>query len=184
MNSVPSIDLHPDKIGGDGPEFALAACRSFLERCLRAGAREVRIITGLGLRGDGTPRLRTRVEQEILGAYVRQIEQQSYEQGGAVIHLWLKPTVQKPGPAWQRQQRRAHERARQLEREERILVAQDRLRLAEEALESGDLRRARLKLNQVAKEFGWELAESPATAERMKGLLEAHWEALAKKDAS
>jgi hypothetical protein len=174
MNDVPSIDLHPDKIRGSGPEAAIRACRDFLDRSLRAGHRELRIITGVGLRGDGTPRLRTRVEEEVLGAYYRQIEQQSYEQGGAVIHLWLKPQVQTPSKTWQREQRHQDERRQVAGREERLLVAWDRLALAEEAYEDGDLRRCRLKLNQLAKEFGWQVSEGVLDDENARRLLKEH----------
>jgi hypothetical protein len=183
MNNVPSIDLHPEKVGGSGPEAAIRACRDFLDRCLRAGHREARIITGVGLRGDGTPRLRTRIEQEVLGGYYRQIEQQSYEQGGAVIHLWLKAQVQTPSRTWQREQRKVEERQAVAGREARYLVAWDRLALAEAAYDEGDLRRCRLKLNQVAKEFGWQLAESVLDDENALRLLKAHREKLAALDA-
>ena len=157
MPQIPSIDLHPEKVPGDGPEAALRACRQFLDQCLRAGHRQARIITGVGLRGDGTARLRTRVEQEVLGAYFSQIEQQAYEQGGAVIKLWLRSQQQKPAASWHRQQRQRQERSQVAGREERLLVAGDRLDAAWDALDEGDLRRCRLKLNQVAREFGWDL---------------------------
>ncbi len=183
MNDVPSIDLHPEKVGGAGPEAALRACRAFLDRSLKAGHRQVRIITGVGLRGDGTPRLRTRVEDEVLGAYFSHIEQRGYEQGGAVIRLWLRAQAQKPSAGWQRQQRRQQERQALAGREERLMVAQDRLELAEAALDDGDLRRCRLKLNQVAKEFGWELAPAGLDEAEAERLLEEHWKSLGKLDA-
>lgn len=178
MAQIPSIDLHPEKIAGDGPESALRACRDFLDRSLRAGHRQVRIITGVGLRGDGTARLRTRVEQEVLGAYFSQIEQQAYEQGGAVIKLWLRSQQQKPAAAWHRHARRLHERSQVAGREERLMVAEDRLNAAEDALEEGDLRRCRLKLNQVAKEFGWDVLPNVFDEDLAAVHLEAHWTKL------
>lgn len=178
MAEFPSIDLHPEKIGGSGPEAALQACRAFLDRSLKAGHRQVRIITGVGLRGDGTPRLRSRVEQEVLGAYYSHIEQQSYEQGGAVIRVWLKAQVQKPSAGWQRQHRRNEERQALAGREERLMVAGDRLDMAEDALAEGDLRRCRLKLNQVAREFGWELAPAGLDEAGAERLLRLHDAAL------
>jgi hypothetical protein len=174
VSPIPSIDLHPDQIGGTGPEAALRALRSFLDRSLKAGHRQVRIVTGVGLRGDGTPRLRTRVEEEVLGAYFRYIEQQEYEQGGAVIKLWLKPPAQKPSGAWHRHERHQDERKRIAGREERYMVARDRLHAAEDAYEEGDWRRCRLKLNQVAKEFGWELAAGALDEAGAGRLLDGH----------
>jgi hypothetical protein len=178
MNSIPSIDLHPDAIGGTGPESALRACRAFLDKSIKAGHRQVRIITGLGLRGDGTPRLRTRVEQEVLGAYFSYIDQQDYEQGGAVIRLWLKATIQTPTTAWKRHQRRSVDRKDLAVKEERLMVAYDRLEAAEDAFEEGDWRRCRLKLNQVAKEFGWPTAEGPLDEDSAGQWLDGHWTRL------
>lgn len=178
MDSIPSIDLHPEAVGGQGPEQALRACRDFLDRSLRAGHKQVRLITGLGLRGDGTPRLRNRVEREVLGSYSSCIEQRAYEQGGAVIRLWLKAPPAGPSMAWRRQQRRQAERRDLAQREERLMVAWDRLQLAEDAWEEGDLRRCRLKLNQVAREFGWPSAEGPLDPQAAARLLDQHRERL------
>lgn len=178
MSSAPSIDLHPEKIRGDGPEAALTACRAFLDRALKAGHRQVRIITGVGLRGDGTARLRTRVEQEVLSAYFSHIEQQQYEQNGAVIRVWLRAQAQKPSTAWKRHQRRHLEQAVMVGREERLLVGFDRLDAAEQAFEEGDWRRCRLKLNQVAKEFGLEVVEGELDEAAAARLLDQHWAAL------
>ena len=175
MSVIPSIDLHPDQLPGNGPEAALLALRAFLDRALKAGHRQVRVITGLGLRGDGTPRLRTRVELEVLGAYYRFIEQQEYEQGGAVIRLWLRPPAPKPSGAWHRHERHLDERRRLAGREERYVVARDRLNAAEDAWEEGDWRRCRLKLNQVGREFGWELAPGPLDKAGAGRLLDEHW---------
>lgn len=182
MNPLPFIDLHPESVGGGGPEAALRACRAFLDRSLKAGHRQVRIVTGLGLRGDGTPRLRTRVEQEVLGAYFSYIEQQDYEQGGAVIKLSLKPPAQKPSTAWQRHERRHAERREVAGREERIMVAYDRLEAAEDALEEGDLRRCRLKANQVAREFGGGVVEGVLAEEAAGPLLDALWSKVKELD--
>jgi hypothetical protein len=182
MNSVPSIDLHPEHVRGTGPEAALMACRDFLDRSLRAGHREVRIITGLGTRGDGTPRLRTRVEQDVLGSYFSSIESQAYEQGGAVIHLWLRPRAVAPTAAYKRHQRHQAERQDTAGREERLLVAYDRLDAAEKAFEEGDWRRCRLKLNQVAKEFGFPSALADLDEATAGDLLDRHWAALRKLD--
>lgn len=177
MNSIPTIDLHPDKIAGDAHD-AVRACRAFLDKALAAGHRQVRIITGLGLRGDGTPRLRNRVEAEVLGGFHSHIEHSAYEQGGAVIKLWLKASAQKPTAASKRQQRHVDERLAVAGREERFMVGWDRLRAADLAMDEGDLRRCRLKLNQVAREFGWELAGAAMDWDSAETLLDAHWERL------
>jgi Smr domain len=182
MNPLPSIDLHPEKISG-GAHGAVRACREFLDKALAAGHREVRVVTGLGLRGDGTPRLRTRIEQEVLGGFYSHIEHTAYEQGGAVIRIWLKASGQKPAAAWHRQQRRNDERLAVADREERLMVAWDRLQAADQALEEGDLRRCRLKLNQVAREFGWESAAAALDEDGAHRLLEAHRALLKALDA-
>jgi hypothetical protein len=167
---------------GDGPEAALRALRAFLDQSLKAGHKQVRIITGLGTRGDGTPRLRSRVENDVLPGYFQFIEQQSYEQGGAVIKLWFKSRTVKPAGAYLRHSRREQDRAQVAVREERLMVAWDRLDAAEQALEEGDLRRCRLKLNQLAKEFGWELAPSTLDEALADQLLDSHSAALKKLD--
>jgi hypothetical protein len=182
MALPPSIDLHPENIPGSGPEAALRACRSFLDKALKSGHREVRIITGVGLRGDGTPRLRQRVEQEVLAGFYRFVEQTSYEQGGAVIHVWLRAVDQKPTTAWVRHQRHLAERSQVADREERLGIAYDRLDQAEAAFEEGDFRRCRLKLNQVAREFGWEIAGGELAEAEAQRLLDAHWTALKERD--
>ncbi|HTB22047.1 MAG TPA: Smr/MutS family protein [bacterium] len=182
MNSIPSIDLHPEKIPG-GPHDAVRACREFLDKALAAGHRQVRIVTGLGMRGDGTPRLRTRIEQEVLGGFFSHIEHSAYEQGGAVIRIWLKASSAKPSAAWKRQQRRDSERLAVADREERLMVAGDRLEAAEQAFDEGDLRRCRLKLNQVAREFGWEEAPAGLDDDQALRLLESHWAQLKALDA-
>lgn len=178
MSKVPSIDLHPDKIRGDGPESALRACRDFLDRSIRAGHRQVRIITGVGLHGDGTARLLTRVEQEVLGAYFSQIEQQQHEQSGAVIRVFLKGQGQKPSTAWHRHQRHHLEQNVKAGREERLMVGFDRLEAAEQAFAESDWRRCRLKLNQVAKEFGLVLAPTGMDEALAGEILDQHWAAL------
>ena len=58
------------------------------------------------------------------------------------------------------------------------MVAYDRLDAAEDAYEEGDWRRCRLKLNQVAKEFGWELAVGALDEAGAASLLESHWARL------
>ncbi len=171
MDPVPSIDLHPESAPG-GPDAAVRACRDFLDKALAAGRRQVRIITGLGLRGDGTPRLRSRIEEEVLPSYFRQIEQRGYEQGGAVIRLWLRSAGPAPTLRWHREHRREQQKRAMTEREERFQVARDRLDLAETAWEEGDLRRCRLKLNQIRREFGWEIAEGVLEASQADALLD------------
>src|SRR5229473_2207627 len=109
MAETPFIDLHPDKISGPGPETALLACRRFLDEALRRGWKELRIITGIGIHGDGTPRLRLRVEKEVLSAYSTHIESQHYEQGGAVIHLFLLPPAPKPDKQYLRKHAKEQE---------------------------------------------------------------------------
>src|SRR5438128_1544730 len=87
--AIPSIDLHPENFSspGRGPGAALAACRSFLLAQWEAGRPEGRVITGIGIHGDGTPRLRLRVEREILPGLHDKIEEVSHEQGGAVLRV-------------------------------------------------------------------------------------------------
>jgi hypothetical protein len=178
MTPINSIDLHPDQVPGQGPEAAIRAARAFLDRALKAGAREVRLITGLGMRGDGTPRLRGRIEQDVLPAYFRHIEQQGYEQGGAVIHLWLKATAQKPTPAHARHERRKNERLSVAVREERLEISYQRLEAAEVFLEENDLKKVRLKLNQVARDLQWPLIEGSLSAERAVQALDDAWSRL------
>jgi len=153
----------------------MRACRDFLDKALAGGHRQVRIITGLGARGDGTPRLRTRIEQEVLGGYHSHIETTAYEQGGAVIKIWLKSAPLRPGLAWQRHQRHDRDRVAVADREERYWVARERLESADQAFNEADFRRCRLKLNQVAREFGWEMAEGPVDEDGALRLLDAHW---------
>ncbi len=154
MSVIPSIDLHPDALPGKGPEGALMALRAFLENALRAGHREVRIITGVGTRGDGTPRLRHRVETEVLSGFALKIESQAYEQNGAVIRLRLKTTVQRPSAAYLRAKVLEDDQVRIVKREERYELCWQRLDMAKEYLDENNLRKARLKLNQVARELG------------------------------
>ncbi len=158
MADIPFIDLHPDKIPGTGPEEALGACRRFLDEALRKGWRQVRIITGIGIHGDGSPRLRSRVEREILGSFYMSIAAQHYEQGGAVILLELHPP--KPARGGRELRNLAKEKEHQgfVEREERVMVALERFEAAENYLQEGDLRRARLKVNQILREFAPESA--------------------------
>ncbi len=164
MSEAPSLDLHPDRVPG-GADAAVNECRRFLERALAAGHRQVRIITGLGLRGDGTPRLRGRVEREVLDRFHSRIEQVAYEQGGAVLRVWLKPKAAAPSAAWRRHELRQSERRAVADHEERLHIAWTRWEAAEAHWAEGDLRRCRLKLNQVAREFGWpELAQDPDAA--------------------
>src|SRR5258708_927558 len=100
MINTPFIDLHPGKIRGSGPETALLACRQFLEKSLHRGHTQVRIITGLGLHGDGSPRLRSRIESEVLPGFHSRILSQSYEQGGAVIRLELAKSPDRVHPQY------------------------------------------------------------------------------------
>ena len=153
MPDHPFIDLHPDKLRGSGPESALLACRNFLDEALKRGHKKVRIITGLGIHGDGSPRLRSRVEKEVLSAFYARIEAQHYEQGGAVILLELKTGLSKPGKNYLAKSKKEAEHLGYIKREERLMVALERLEAAEAYLEEGDLRRARLKLNQILREF-------------------------------
>ena len=179
MSPINSIDLHPDQVPGQGPEAAIRAARAFLDRALKAGLREVRLITGLGMRGDGTPRLRSRIEQDVLPAYYRHIEQQSYEQGGAVIKLWLKPPAQKPTAAHTRHELKKGERQAVAVREQRLEIAYQRLEAAEDFFEENDLKKVRLKLNQVAKDLGWEILSAPLeSSTQASEHLSAAWKRL------
>ena len=153
MNDVKSIDLHPEKLRGTGPESALLACRQFVETALLRGTRRVRIITGVGIHGDGTPRLRSRVEREVLAAFAQRIASQHYDQGGAVICLELIPGSSKPDKKYQKKFEKEQQHKSYIEKEERLLVALERFEAAELYYDEGDFRRCRLKLNQVAREF-------------------------------
>lgn len=153
MAEIPFIDLHPDKIRGTGPETALLACREFISNSLLRGHRSLRIITGLGIHGDGTPRLRSRVEQEVLGGFHSQIESRSYEQGGAVIRLELKSGFARQGKEHQTKAQKELQHKAYVRREERLMVAFERLEAAEGYFDEGDFRKCRLKLNQVLREF-------------------------------
>jgi hypothetical protein len=152
MKKTMQIDLHPEKIQGARPENALAACREFLQECIRQQAFEARIITGLGLHGDGTPRLRNRVEREVLPSFQPHFRAVGLEQGGAVIHVWFQSQA---STSPKQQALLAKERSHQdwVKKQERLMVAWQRLRQAQDYLLEDDLRRARLKANQVLKEL-------------------------------
>jgi len=153
MKKTYQIDLHPGKIHGDRPETALAACRNFLRECLCQQAFEARIITGLGLHGDGTPRLRTRVEAEVLPGFKHAIEATALEQGGAVIHVWFKPQEAKLSHSQLAKAQKERDNKQRLVREERLMVATSRYKQAQEAYLEDDLRKAKLKVNQFLREF-------------------------------
>jgi hypothetical protein len=171
MPETPFIDLHPDKIPGSGPEVALAAARAFVEESLRRGHKKVRLITGLGIHGDGSPRLRSRVEREVLAPFFNRIESQHYEQGGAVIVLELKGGSAGPGKRYERK-REDEERAKAyVQKEERLLVALERLEAAEAYFDEGDLRRCRIKVNQISREFFPEFEAAAADEESLKSAL-------------
>jgi hypothetical protein len=97
--------------------------------------------------------LRARVEQDVLSRFFSRIEQQAYEQNGAVIRVWFKASTHKPSNAWLRHQRQEKELISRSVEEERLMVGFERLESAELAMDDGDWRRCRLKLNQVAREF-------------------------------
>jgi hypothetical protein len=94
-----------------------------------------------------------RVERDVLPAFFSQIEFQQYEQGGAVIRLGFKPGLAKPDRNAQRHHARLMEQEAYIRREERVMVALDRLEAASGYFDEGDLRRCRLKLNQICREF-------------------------------
>jgi len=150
---TPEIDLHPQAMPGQGPDQALAACRSFLEAVQAAGHAEARVITGLGLHGDGTPRLRQRVEREVLSPLAMRISATHYEQGGAVIRIEFKKAPARPSARHLRALGQQASLQKRIQNEERLLVAWDRLDAAWEALDLNDLRRARLKANQLLREL-------------------------------
>jgi hypothetical protein len=153
MPDIPTIDLHPSKVGGKNADLPIFLARSFLLEALAKGLRDVRIITGLGIHGDGTPRLRSRVEREVLLPLATKIRSQHYEQGGAVIRLELEAEAPKPGSSYYRQQERQQQLKSLIGRESRFLIAEERLEAANAYLDEGDLRRCRLKLNQILREY-------------------------------
>jgi len=130
----------------------LAACRYFLQECIRQQAFEARIITGLGLHGDGTPRLRTRVEREVLPAFQSYLKAIALEQGGAVIHVWFQSQARIcPKQQALLEKERSHQGW--VKKQERLMVAWQRYRQAQGYLLEDDLRKAKLKANQVLKEL-------------------------------
>lgn len=153
MKETASIDLHPSALPGAGPEAALAAAREFLREQLARRQTQARIITGLGLHGDGTPRLRRRVESEVLPAFQDRIAETYLEQGGAVIRVVFKKQNSAENPAHARQLQKESRQKAFVAREERLGVAGERLDKAEHYLEEGDLRRAKLKIGQLLREF-------------------------------
>jgi hypothetical protein len=169
--SVPTLDLHPEFFprSPKGPEEALVAAREFLQTQSRTGVREARLITGLGLHGDGTPRLRRRVEREVLPGLHHLIEEVQHAQGGAVLRVFFKkPSHQ--GEAQRKKVAEEHRHRHFVQKQERLMVGQQRLDLAWRYLEEGDLRRARLKVNQLCREHG--TAEVDENLESIRGGLE------------
>lgn len=170
MAAVPTLDMHPEFFpSSKGPDTALAACRRFLLEQWEAGRKEARLVTGLGLHGDGTPRLRLRVEREILPAFHDQVEHVELEQGGAVLRVIFK---KRPQPGGDRQDSHVRKEAAQRRfvfEQERLMVARQRVEQAWACLDEDDLRRARLKVNQLLREFGLPLAGEGLEAVR-KGL--------------
>ena len=152
MKNIPTLDLHPQALPGTGPEIALAAARAFIRGQIQLGGREARLITGLGLHGDGTPRLRRRVETEVLPGFGG-IEQVSLEQGGAVLRLVFKRTDAAENQAHLRHLAKEKNSRDFAAREERLMVAGQRLEAARDSLEEGDLRKTRLKTGQLVREF-------------------------------
>ena len=118
------------------------------------------------------------MEQEVLPGYLSRIEQTGYEQDGAVLVLWLKAAAARPGGAHTRHERQHRERLDVADREERFMVGFERLESAGTALDEGDLRRCRLKLNQVGREFGFGVAEGALDREAAERLLASHWDRL------
>src|SRR3954463_9633818 len=153
--AVPTLDMHPEFFPSSprGPEAALAACRQFLREQWEAGRREVRLVTGLGLHGDGTPRLRLRVEREVLPAFHEIIETVQHEQQGAVLRISFKKPPSPGGDKQVRHLKKEDDRRRFILSQDRIMVPRQRFEQAWACLEEDDLRRARLKVNQVLREF-------------------------------
>ena len=168
---APEIDLHPQALPGKGPEQALAACRRFLEAAQEAGHADARVITGLGLHGDGTPRMRQRVEREVLSAMSMRIQGYRYEQGGAVIVVEFKRAPAKPSARHLRALSQQAALQEKIKREEKLLVAWDRLDAAWESLDRGDLRRAKLKANQLSRDFTPQADACPQDAQKIDARL-------------
>jgi hypothetical protein len=170
MPTIAEIDLHPDKVKGSRPEHVLNECRAFLRECQRQGVKEARIITGLGYHGDGTPRLRQRVENEVLPGF--DLEDALLEQNGAVIRVVFRIAQQKQSPrhlSTLEKQRTLQDKA---QHEARLGIAWDRLDQAKDALGEGDLKKVRQKVNQIYREFAPQYPECEAGLEGVrKGLL-------------
>jgi hypothetical protein len=153
MRELPTIDLHPQVLPASTPEIALAAAREFLRLQLQKRQAGARLITGLGLHGDGTPRLRRRVEQEVLPAFSDRIQEVSLEQKGAVLRVTF---VKYDSSASRSHQLNLQEENRLRQRaatEENLMVGGQRLDQARVYLEEGDLRRTRLKVGQLLRDF-------------------------------
>ena len=159
MASIPSIDLHPDKVGGRDSDHAVRKCRLFIEKTRRSGIREMRVITGVGIRGDGTPRLRSRIEKDVLPAYAMDLEETIHEQGGAVLLLRFKAVEWRPTAPERRHNRRFVETQDLELKSERWELSISRIQQAREYLEINEIRRARIKVNQVIKEHFSDLEE-------------------------
>ncbi len=97
--------------------------------------------------------------------------------------MWLKASSQKPTAAHARHERKKHERQAVAIREERLEIAYERLEAAESFLEEGDLKKVRIKLNQVARDLAWPVRDAALTsAGEAAAALDAAWDALKKVD--
>lgn len=181
MRNIPEIDLHPGAQGGPDSDSAVRACRLFIDKQRRSGFREMRIITGMGVRGDGTPRLRSRIEKDVLPPYSLQLEQLSYEQGGAVIRLCFKTILATTSSAQKRNHAKDSEHKLLISREERFQVTESRLDLVRQYLSENEIRKAAIKLNQVVKEHFPERDLFPKNKNALeKGLISIENELLEK----
>ena len=164
---VPEIDLHPEVVPGNGPDAAVMLCREFVDNCLKAGFREIRIITGGGKRGTGEPRLRSHIEKRVLAGYFSQIEYTGYEQSGAVIRVRFFPQKMPSTSAYKRKQTAQMEKQRDKKKKERLLISINRLELAKKYVRENNIRLARIKLNQIFNEYGLERLDKMAEVEEI-----------------
>jgi hypothetical protein len=146
------IDLHPEKTKTEYKSQVLVMCRQFLKRCIEAGASQCRVITGHGLRSDGyRGRLRSAVEDEVLPLFYNHIKEVVIEQQGAVLRIYFKKSSKPPNALWLKRWQQQQEKNQNIKEKEQQKLTRDRLEQALDYYDENDLRRCRLKVNQILK---------------------------------
>ena len=106
-------------------------------------------------------------------AYARLIEETRYDQGGAVIVVTFRPQKGHQRPAERRKQRDLDASRAEQAQMQRNRVIQGRLDQCERYLVQNELRRARIKVNQVLKELDSDLPLAEKDIDSIKNALEA-----------